>query len=111
MVDLLKGPYDQCTSCLLSNDQQPLVSLLLSLVALKLISSTEDLIPFLQCTLIFQQHDHTSLLSLCHDALSMLSSSKYIIMTSLECNEQSDTSTIKHLEVTKMGKAVHKELY
>ncbi|XP_019857706.1 PREDICTED: helicase POLQ-like [Amphimedon queenslandica] len=104
-LSVLSKPCDKCTSCLLLDNQQPFTSLILSLIALKILKSSSDISPFLQCTLLFSQdHDEASLKKHCNDIISSLTSSELISLR----EEEREGEKIQHYEITNIGRGVHK---
>ena len=67
---------------------------------MQLINTSEDLIPFLQCTLLYHQHDVSSLLHISEEILSSLVTLNCICIT-VSPNE-------RKFVITDMGRAVHK---
>jgi POLQ-like helicase len=99
VLELLASPYDCCESSLLSKGATALASLILSLVGLKLATTTSDLQSFLEATLYYRQsRDHTHFLSYCQETVASLAADGYITM-------ETDEGGGARLGATALGRA------
>lgn len=70
--ELLSAPCEKCCSSLLSDDLAAFLSLILTLIGLKLVNTFHQLWSFLSHTLLYMQADHHHLQECCHRATAEL---------------------------------------